>query len=196
MGDRLTVGLQPLELRIGVQIPVPQPNFNMTENTHNCDWLIIGGGIAGLSAALEASKYGQVILLTKGKIGETATEKAQGGIAAAIDQVSDSTQFHFEDTIAAGAGLCNEAAVKVLVTEGVDRVKELIGLGAQFDKAETEAGGTAFALNLEGAHKRRRIPIFIGCVPIPPCLPLMYSFETLKKSKILKPIIIGLNIFF
>jgi L-aspartate oxidase len=129
----------------------------MTENTHNCDFLIIGGGIAGLSAALEASKYGQVILLTKGKIGETATEKAQGGIAAAIDQVRDSTQFHFEDTIAAGAGLCDEAAVKVLVTEGVDRVKELIGLGAQFDKAETEAGGTAFALNLEGAHKRRRI---------------------------------------
>ena len=129
----------------------------MTENTHNCDFLIIGGGIAGLSAALAASKYGKVILLTKGKIGETATEKAQGGIAAAIDQVSDSTQFHFEDTIAAGAGLCNEAAVKVLVTEGVDRVKELIGLGAQFDKAETEAGGTEFALNLEGAHKRRRI---------------------------------------
>ena len=129
----------------------------MALNTHNCDFLIIGGGIAGLSAALEASKYGQVILLTKGKIGETATEKAQGGIAAAIDQVSDSTQFHFEDTIAAGAGLCDEAAVKVLVTEGVDRVKELIGLGAQFDKAETEAGGTAFALNLEGAHKRRRI---------------------------------------
>lgn len=129
----------------------------MIDNKHTCDFLIIGGGIAGLSAALEASKSGKVILLTKGKIGETATEKAQGGIAAAIDQVSDSTQFHFEDTIAAGAGLCDEAAVKVLVTEGVERVKELIGLGAQFDKAETEAGGTQYALNLEGAHKRRRI---------------------------------------
>jgi len=129
----------------------------MVENSHTCDFLIIGGGIAGLSAALEASKYGKVILLTKGKIGETATEKAQGGIAAAIDQVSDSTEFHFEDTIAAGAGLCDEQAVRVLVTEGVERVKELIGLGAQFDKAETEAGGTAYALNLEGAHKRRRI---------------------------------------
>ncbi len=129
----------------------------MTENIHSCDFLIIGGGIAGLSAALEASKYGKVILLTKGKIGETATEKAQGGIAAAIDQVSDSTEFHFEDTIAAGAGLCDEKAVRVLVTEGVARVKELIGLGAQFDKAETEAGGTEYALNLEGAHKRRRI---------------------------------------
>jgi L-aspartate oxidase len=123
----------------------------------DCDLLIIGGGIAGLSAALEASKFAKVIVLTKGKIGETATEKAQGGIAAAIDQVKDSTQYHFEDTIAAGAGLCDEKAVRVLVTEGVDRVKELIKMGAQFDRAETEAGGTAFALTLEGAHKQRRI---------------------------------------
>jgi len=129
----------------------------MENKTFSADLLIIGGGIAGLSAALEASKYGKVIVLTKGKIGETATEKAQGGIAAAIDKVSDSTRFHFEDTIAAGAGLCDEKAVEVLVTEGVPRVKELIEMGAQFDKAETEAGGTEFALNLEGAHKRRRI---------------------------------------
>ena len=122
----------------------------------NCDFLIIGGGIAGLSAALEASKYGQVALLTKGKMGETATEKAQGGIAAAIDQIHDSAQFHFEDTIAAGAGLCDEKAVRILVTEGIERVKELIEMGAQFDRAETKAGGV-FALALEGAHKKRRI---------------------------------------
>lgn len=128
----------------------------MVENIHECDFLIIGGGIAGLSAALEASKYGKVIVLTKGKIGETATEKAQGGIAAAIDQIRDSTEYHFEDTIAAGAGLCDEKAVRVLVTEGIDRVKELIEMGARFDRAETEAGG-GFALALEGAHKRRRI---------------------------------------
>ena len=88
-------------------------------NIHECDLLIIGGGIAGLTAALEASKYGKVILLTKGKIGETATEKAQGGIAAAIDQIRDSTEYHFEDTIEAGVGLCDEKAVRVLVTEGV-----------------------------------------------------------------------------
>jgi L-aspartate oxidase len=124
---------------------------------HECDFLIIGGGIAGLTAALEASKFCKVVLLTKGKIGETATEKAQGGIAAAIDKIRDSTEFHFEDTIEAGAGLCDEKAVKVLVTEGVDRVKDLIEMGAQFDRAETEAGGTSFALNLEGAHKQRRI---------------------------------------
>jgi L-aspartate oxidase len=125
-------------------------------NIEYCDFLIVGGGIAGLSAALVASKYGKVTILTKGKIGETATKKAQGGIAAAIDQIRDSTQFHFEDTIAAGAGLCNEKAVRILVTEGVERVKELIEMGAQFDRAETEAAG-GYALALEGAHKRRRI---------------------------------------
>lgn len=124
--------------------------------TKECDFLIVGGGIAGLTAALAASKFCRVTLLTKGKIGETATEKAQGGIAAAIDQIGDSTSYHFEDTIEAGAGLCDQAAVKVLVTEGVDRVKELIELGARFDRAETEGGGS-YALALEGAHKRRRI---------------------------------------
>lgn len=125
--------------------------------TYFCDFLIIGGGIAGLTAAIEASDFGKVIILTKGKIGETATEKAQGGIAAAIDQIRDSTQFHFEDTIEAGAGLCNEEAVRVLVTEGVEMVKKLIEMGAQFDRAETEAGGVEYALTLEGAHRRRRI---------------------------------------
>ncbi|MFA4843441.1 MAG: L-aspartate oxidase [Candidatus Margulisiibacteriota bacterium] len=128
----------------------------MTPKIEHCDILIIGGGIAGLSAALEASRHARVTVLTKGKIGETATEKAQGGIAAAIDQISDSTEFHFEDTIEAGAGLCDEQAVRVLVTEGVPRVKELIAMGARFDRAETEAGG-GFALALEGAHKQRRI---------------------------------------
>lgn len=123
---------------------------------HNTDILIIGGGIAGLRAALTASQFGKVTVITKGKIGETATEKAQGGIAAAIDQIQDSTQSHFEDTIEAGAGLCDEKAVRILVNEGIDRVKELIEMGAQFDKAETE-GGNLFALALEGAHKRRRI---------------------------------------
>jgi len=127
-----------------------------TPQIEYCDFLIIGGGIAGLSAALEASKHGRVIILTKGKIGETATEKAQGGIAAAIDQIQDSTEFHYEDTIDAGAGLCDEEAVRILVTEGVERVRELIEMGARFDRAETEAGG-GFALGLEGAHKRRRI---------------------------------------
>jgi L-aspartate oxidase len=126
------------------------------EKVTHCDFLIIGGGIAGLQAALTLGPQGKTILLTKGKIGESATEKAQGGIAAAIDKIRDSTEFHYEDTIAAGAGLCEEDAVRILVNEGVERVKELIQMGARFDKAETEAGGE-YALAMEGAHKRRRI---------------------------------------
>ena len=124
--------------------------------TIKTDLLIIGGGIAGLRAAIEASKHCKVFLITKGKTGESATEKAQGGIAAAIDKIQDSTDFHFQDTIKAGAGLCDEEAVKILVNEGVNRVVELIKMGARFDKAETE-GGTGFSLAIEGAHKIRRI---------------------------------------
>ncbi len=117
-----------------------------------CDTLIVGGGIAGLTAALHASKSGKVILITKGKTKETATEKAQGGIAAAIDNKHDSTKLHLEDTLIAGAGLCDKKAVEILVKEGVLRVKELIEMGADFDKA---SGG--FELNIEGAHRQRRI---------------------------------------
>lgn len=118
-----------------------------------CDFLIIGGGIAGLEAALTASEFGKVIILTKGKTEETATEKAQGGIAAAIDVKNDSLAYHFEDTIDAGAGLCEENAVNVLVKEGVERVKELIDMGADFDRSTSGK----LELNIEGAHRMRRI---------------------------------------
>ncbi len=116
------------------------------------DFLIIGGGISGLIASLECAKFGSVVLITKGETEETATQKAQGGIAAAIDNVNDSIQYHLEDTLSAGAGLCDVKAVQVLVKDGVERVKELIALGADFDR--TPFG---FELNIEGAHKRRRI---------------------------------------
>ncbi len=96
------------------------------EHVIKCDLLIIGGGIAGLSAAIEASHSGKVILLTKGKTGETATEYAQGGIAAAIDEEKDSPLFHMQDTLDVGVGLSDENAVKILVNEGVKRVHELI----------------------------------------------------------------------
>ena len=124
----------------------------MNEQICKCDFLIIGGGIAGLSAAIEASHHGKVILLTKGKTGETATEYAQGGIAAAIDEQRDSPLFHMQDTLEVGAGLSDEAAVKVLVNEGVKRVHELINMGVKFDKI-----GDVYELALEGAHSHRRI---------------------------------------
>ncbi|MCX5726769.1 MAG: FAD-dependent oxidoreductase, partial [Candidatus Saganbacteria bacterium] len=122
------------------------------ENIHYSDFLIIGGGIAGLSAALEASTSGKVTLLTKGKTGESATEYAQGGIACAIDKQKDSPVYHLQDTLEAGAGLCDEAAVEVLVKDGILRVHELIKIGAKFDKV-----GESYELTLEGAHKHRRI---------------------------------------
>ena len=124
----------------------------MNENIFKCDFLIIGGGIAGLSAAIEASHHGKVILLTKGKTGETATEYAQGGIAAAIDVQKDSPLFHMQDTLDVGAGLSDENAVKILVNDGVKRVHELIKMGVKFDKI-----GDVYELALEGAHSHRRI---------------------------------------
>ena len=115
------------------------------------DFLIVGSGLAGLYAALYASKFGSVILLTKSTIEESNSFWAQGGIAAAMDP-EDSTWFHIEDTLRAGRGLCNRQAVEILVEEGRDRVIELMELGMEFDTAE---GG--LELGLEGGHTKRRV---------------------------------------
>jgi len=115
------------------------------------DYLIIGSGLAGLYAAYHASKYGSVSLLTKHSLQTSSTYWAQGGIASAIDE-EDSPEIHFDDTIKAGRGLCNEDAVRILVNEGPDRIHELISGGLTFDKS-----GNEFALGLEGGHSRRRI---------------------------------------
>ncbi|HUW66026.1 MAG TPA: L-aspartate oxidase [Spirochaetia bacterium] len=116
------------------------------------DYLVVGSGIAGLYTALMASRDGsRVVVLTKARIDDGNTEKAQGGIAAAIGE-TDSPALHREDTLLAGAGLCDPEAVEVLVTEGPDRVRELMRLGAVFDR---DAG--RLALTREGAHRRRRI---------------------------------------
>jgi L-aspartate oxidase len=117
-----------------------------------CDVLVVGTGIAGLYTALKAREVGRVIVLTKRKLEESNTEYAQGGIAAAIG-TADSPRLHLLDTLEAGAGLCDEAAVEVLVEEGPDCVQELIDFGTQFDK--NEAG--QYALTREGAHSERRI---------------------------------------
>lgn len=115
------------------------------------DFLIIGSGLAGLYAALYASKFGKVTLLTKSTIEESNSFWAQGGIAAAIDP-EDSIWFHIEDTLRAGRGLCNREAVEILVEEGRDRVIDLIALGMEFDTGE---GG--LELGLEGGHTKRRV---------------------------------------
>ncbi len=115
------------------------------------DFLIVGCGLAGLYAALYASRFGSVVLLTKSTIEESNSYWAQGGIAAAIDP-EDSTWFHIEDTLRAGRGLCNREAVEILVEEGRERVIELMDLGMQFDTGE---GG--LELGLEGGHTKRRV---------------------------------------
>lgn len=123
----------------------------MNPPAEETDILIIGAGIAGLSAALTAGQQAKVMALTKGKIEESSTSQAQGGIAVAFQQ-GDSPQAHLEDTLAAGDGLCDPEAVGILVREGIDRVKELITWGASFDRE-----GGDFAWGQEGAHRRRRI---------------------------------------
>ena len=116
------------------------------------DYLIIGSGIAALRAAASLAGAGHVLILTKGGPREGNTGYAQGGIAAAVG-ADDSPASHLADTMAAGAGLCSERAVAVLVEEGPRYVRELIEWGAEFDRA---ADGSP-ALAIEGAHSVRRV---------------------------------------
>ncbi|MEM4657862.1 MAG: L-aspartate oxidase [Candidatus Methanosuratincola sp.] len=116
------------------------------------DTIVAGSGLAGLYAALYAARMGRrVALLTKSTLEESNSYWAQGGIAAVMDP-EDSTIFHFEDTIKAGRGLCNPEAVRILVEEGPERVKDLIDLGMKFD-----VGKHGLDLALEGGHSKRRI---------------------------------------
>ncbi|MCL2506770.1 MAG: L-aspartate oxidase [Endomicrobia bacterium] len=118
------------------------------------DYLIIGSGIAGLSLALKASENGNVALITKRKLFDSATGKAQGGIACVTDK-SDSFIQHISDTLTAGAGLCNEEMVGKMVKEGPARISELIKLGVKFSKKDYS--DSEFELGLEGGHSKRRI---------------------------------------
>ena len=108
------------------------------------DFLIIGSGIAGLRAAADLALAGDVLVLTKAAPAESNTGYAQGGIAAAVG-ADDSPALHAADTIAAGDGLCNEDAVRVLVDGGVRYVRELIDWGARFDRDTTTGALTPLA---------------------------------------------------
>ncbi len=101
------------------------------------DFLVIGSGIAGLTYALKVARYfpdKQVVVITKAAADETNTKYAQGGVAVVNDLENDSFEKHIEDTLIAGDGLCNEKVVEIVVKEGPERVRELIGWGARFDK--------------------------------------------------------------
>ncbi|HYJ38483.1 MAG TPA: L-aspartate oxidase [Chitinophagaceae bacterium] len=120
------------------------------------DFLVIGSGIAGLTFALKTAERfpdKKILILTKAATDETNTKYAQGGIAGVMDPHRDSFDKHIEDTLIAGDGLCNPYIVEVVVKEGVERIREIIDWGAQFDK---EADGD-FKLGREGGHSEFRI---------------------------------------
>ena len=123
--------------------------------TPELDLLVVGSGIAGLTAAVRAASAGlRVGVVTKGTIDETATGWAQGGVAAVLGQVADDSEaLHVADTLHAGVDLCDDDAVRVLVHEGPIRVRELMDLGAQFDR---DPDGT-LQLAREGGHSRARV---------------------------------------
>src|SRR3984893_4910002 len=118
------------------------------------DFLVIGGGIAGLTFALKASEVGSVTVLTKAGSSEANTAYAQGGIAS-VWSVDDSFESHIDDTLRAGAGLCNRAAVEAIVRDGPASVRELIDLGTRFTRVE-EGGEDEYDLGREGGHYHRR----------------------------------------
>ena len=123
----------------------------VTHKDGKVDFVVLGGGIAGMRAAIELAPNGRVLVLTKDELYESSTEYAQGGIAAALGE-DDEVSFHLHDTLQAGDGLCREEAVRILVEEGPQQIQQLIDWGMQFDR-----NGTKLAFTREGAHSRSRV---------------------------------------
>lgn len=120
------------------------------------DFLVVGSGIAGLSFAIKAAGLGSVAVVTKKEIVESNTNYAQGGVAAVVDP-QDTFESHVQDTITAGAGLCREDVVQLVVREGPERIAELIQWGVAFTKSSADAEGEFYDLGQEGGHSRRRV---------------------------------------
>jgi L-aspartate oxidase len=117
----------------------------------NPDFLVIGAGVAGLRAAIELAEVGQVLVVAKDSLRESSSEYAQGGVAVALSD-DDEVELHERDTLNAGDGLCDHAAVRTLVEEGPAAIQQLIDWGAEFDRE-----GTRLTFTREGAHSRNRV---------------------------------------
>jgi L-aspartate oxidase len=132
----------------GIRLHAPAPGWSL-----EADVVVVGSGVAGLTAALRCEAAGlRTVVVTKARLDDGSTRWAQGGIAAALGE-GDTPEQHLDDTLVAGAGLCDEDAVRTLVTEGPDAVRRLIAAGARFDEAEDGS----IDLTREGGHHRRRI---------------------------------------
>lgn len=118
------------------------------------DFLVIGSGIAGLSYALRCAELGTVIVVTKKKDVDTATNLAQGGIAAVLES-GDSVESHVQDTLESGAGICDEAVVRMVVEDGPAQVARLVEIGVGFVRDEHTTSG--YSLGREGGHSHRRV---------------------------------------
>ncbi|KNB52063.1 L-aspartate oxidase [Streptomyces caatingaensis] len=133
----------------GIRLAAPGPGWSV-----DADVVVIGSGVAGLTVALRCAAGGaRVAVVTKARPDDGSTRWAQGGIAAALGE-GDTPRQHLDDTLVAGAGLCDEEAVRTLVTEGPDAVRRLVATGARFD---TDATTGEILLTREGGHHRRRI---------------------------------------
>jgi len=128
----------------------------MSPKKYESDFLIIGSGIAGLSFAIKASKEGTVNIVTKKKDSDSNTNYAQGGIASVLAS-DDSFEEHINDTLMAGAGLCDKKAVDILVREGPNAINELLEWGADFSFKYDNSGNQILDLGREGGHSHNRI---------------------------------------
>lgn len=129
---------------------------SITDNQQFCDVLIIGAGAAGLSLALKLAPFAKIKVLSKGKLSEGSTLYAQGGVAAVFSD-SDSIDAHVKDTVIAGAGLCDEEAVRFAVSHANESMQWLIDTGVNFDTEVDEQGVEQYHLTREGGHSHRRI---------------------------------------
>jgi L-aspartate oxidase len=119
---------------------------------HISDVLVLGSGLAGLSYALKMAEFATVNVVTKRGLTETSTSRAQGGIAAVLG-ADDRFEYHIQDTLTVGEGLCHPDIVELVVRQGPERIRELVALGAHFDTAP----GDVFDLSREGGHSHRRV---------------------------------------